>query len=70
MFFGRYGLGFNYGHGQVPRCLIESLVKLLSSWSAHTHVEVRQWVRDKLTEIADQIEHEQRRDDERLIRFS
>jgi len=49
---------------------LESLVKLLSSWSAHTHVEVRQWVRDKLTEIADQIEHEQRRDDERLIRFS
>jgi hypothetical protein len=49
---------------------LESLVKLLSSWSAHTHVEVRQWVRDKLTEIADQIEHEQQRDDERLIRFS
>jgi hypothetical protein len=44
---------------------LESLVKLLNSWSAHTHADVRQWVRDELNEIQAQIQHEQQRDEER-----
>jgi hypothetical protein len=46
------------------------LLKLLSSWSAHSRPEVRQWAREEIHGLRATIEDEQRRDDERLILFS
>ncbi|PKN63133.1 MAG: hypothetical protein CVU57_20940 [Deltaproteobacteria bacterium HGW-Deltaproteobacteria-15] len=49
---------------------LERQLKLVKSWSAHAHPQVRKWARCQVAAIGAQIEAEKKRDEENEVRYS